>query len=420
MSKMGEFQELKQIEGLEISSITADLYNNGRDDLSLFYFKEGANYAMLTTTNSIVSESINWNKKSNQKKIKALVVNTKNANTFTGSQGLESLDEIAKNVAKSLTIKESKDKDGIDETVKIKDILFASTGVIGEKFPLEKINQSIPALVNKLKSEQNKMLWMKVSSAIMTTDTRPKMAYEEFLVGNKVIKIAGIAKGSGMIAPNLATMLSFIFTNADIPSNLLRTLLKRSSANSFNAITVDSDKSTNDMVGIFSSKAIKLGQNKNIVDPVIQKFETALKKICLNLSKQIVVDGEGAKKFITVKVLNAKSILSAKKIAFAVAESPLVKTAVAGEDPNWGRVIMGIGKSGEKIDMQKLIIKFGDLPVAENGKISETYDEEKLKEYMKWDSILIEINLNQGNDMFECYTCDFTHDYIDINSDYRN
>ena len=420
MSKMGEFQELKQIEGLEISSITADLYNNGRDDLSLFYFKEGANYAMLTTTNSIVSESINWNKKSNQKKIKALVVNTKNANTFTGSQGLESLDEIAKNVAKSLTIKESKDKDGIDETVKIKDILFASTGVIGEKFPLEKINQSIPALVNKLKSEQNKMLWMKVSSAIMTTDTRPKMAYEEFLVGNKVIKIAGIAKGSGMIAPNLATMLSFIFTNADIPSNLLRTLLKRSSANSFNAITVDSDKSTNDMVGIFSSKAIKLGQNKNIVDPVIQKFETALKKICLNLSKQIVVDGEGAKKFITVKVLSAKSILSAKKIAFAVAESPLVKTAVAGEDPNWGRVIMGIGKSGEKIDMQKLKIKFGDLPVAENGKISETYDEEKLKEYMKWDSILIEINLNQGNDMFECYTCDFTHDYIDINSDYRN
>ena len=275
-------------------------------------------------------------------------------------------------------------------------------------------------MVNKLKSEQNKMLWMKVSSAIMTTDTRPKMAYEEFLVGNKVIKIAGIAKGSGMIAPNLATMLSFIFTNADIPSNLLRTLLKRSSANSFNAITVDSDKSTNDMVGIFSSKAIKLGQNKNIVDPVIQKFETALKKICLNLSKQIVVDGEGAKKFITVKVLSAKSILSAKKIAFAVAESPLVKTAVAGEDPNWGRVIMGIGKSGEKIDMQKLKIKFGDLPVAENGKISETYDEEKLKEYMKWDSILIEINLNQGNDMFECYTCDFTHDYIDINSDYRN
>ena len=261
---------------------------------------------------------------------------------------------------------------------------------------------------------------MKVSSAIMTTDSKPKLAYEEFIFGNKTIKIAGIAKGSGMIAPNLATMLSFIFTNADVPSNLLKTLLKRASASSFNAITVDSDKSTNDMVGIFSTKKIKLGQNRNIIDPVIQKFESALKKVCLNLAKQIVVDGEGAKKFITIKVVNAKSTLSAKKIAFSIAESPLVKTAVAGEDPNWGRVIMGIGKSGEKIESQKLTIKFGELPVAENGVISENYDEEKLKEYMKWESILIEVNLNQGSDSFECYTCDFTHDYIDINADYRN
>ncbi len=420
MSKMGEFQELKEIEGLEISSISADLYNNGQDDLSLFYFKEGANYAVLNTTNSITSETINWNQKSNKKSIKALVVNTKNANTFTGRQGIESLDEIAKNVSKSLTLKESKVEEGVSETVKIKDIIFASTGVIGEKFPVEKIKSSIQDLVNKLKAEQNKLLWMKISSAIMTTDTKPKLAYEEFVFGNKTIKIAGIAKGSGMIAPNLATMLSFIFTNADIPSNLLKTLLKRASANSFNAITVDSDKSTNDMVGIFSTKKIKLGQNRNIIDPIIQKFETALKKVCLNLAKQIVVDGEGAKKFITIKVANAKSTLSAKKIAFSIAESPLVKTAVAGEDPNWGRVIMGIGKSGEKIDSQKLTIKFGELPVAENGMISENYDEEKLKEYMKWESILIEVNLNQGTDSFECYTCDFTHDYIDINADYRN
>jgi glutamate N-acetyltransferase / amino-acid N-acetyltransferase len=420
MSKMGEFQELKEIEGLEISSISADLYNNGRDDLALFYFKEGANYAVLNTTSSITSETINWNQKSNKKSIKALVVNTKNANTFTGKQGIESLDEIAKNVSKSLTLKESKVEEGISETVKIKDIIFASTGVIGEKFPVEKIKASTQNLVDKLKAEQNKLLWMKVSSAIMTTDTKPKLAYEEFTFGNKIIKIAGVAKGSGMIAPNLATMLSFIFTNADVPSNLLKTLLKRASASSFNAITVDSDKSTNDMVGIFSTKKIKLGQNRNIIDPVIQKFESALKKVCLNLAKQIVVDGEGAKKFITIKVVNAKSTLSAKKIAFSIAESPLVKTAVAGEDPNWGRVIMGIGKSGEKIESQKLTIKFGELPVAENGVISENYDEEKLKEYMKWESILIEVNLNQGSDSFECYTCDFTHDYIDINADYRN
>ena len=420
MSKMGEFQELKQIDGVEISSVSADLYGDGRDDLTLFYFKEGANYAMLNTTSSIVSETINWNEKSNKKSIKALLVNTKNANTFTGKQGLESLDEIAKNLSKTLTIKESKAADGVDEAVKIKDILFASTGVIGEKFPVDKINGSIQTLVEKLKEEQNKLIWMKIGSAIMTTDTKPKLAYEQFTAGNKIIRIAGIAKGSGMIAPNLATMLSFIFTDVDLPSNILRSLLKRSVSNSFNAITVDGDQSTNDMVGIFSTKKVKIGQNRNIADPIIQKFELALKKLTLNLAKQVVVDGEGAKKFVTIKVINAQSILSGKKIAFSVANSPLVKTAIAGEDPNWGRVIMGIGKSGENIDKNKLTIKFGEFLVCEKGQISESYDEKKIKEYMEWDSVLIEINLNQGNDSFECYTCDFNKDYIDINVNYRN
>ncbi len=420
MSKMGEFQELKQIDGVEISSISADLYGDGRDDLTLFYFREGANYAMLSTTNSIVSETINWNEKSNKKSIKALLVNTQNANTFTGKQGLESLDEIAKNLSKSLTIKESKSADGVDEAVKVKDILFASTGVIGEKFPVDKINGSISTLVDKLKEEQNKLIWMKIGSAIMTTDTKPKLAYEQFTAGNKIIRIAGIAKGSGMISPNLATMLSFIFTDVDLPSNILRSLLKRSVSNSFNAITVDGDQSTNDMVGIFSTKRVKIGQNRNIADPIIQKFELALKKLTLNLAKQVVVDGEGAKKFVTVKVINAQSILSGRKIAFSVANSPLVKTAIAGEDPNWGRVIMGIGKSGENIDKNKLTIKFGEFLVCEKGQISESYDEKKIKEYMEWDSVLIEINLNQGNDSFECYTCDFNKDYIDINVNYRN
>ncbi len=420
LSKMGEFQELKTIDGLEISSVSADLYENGRDDLSLFYFKDGANYALLQTSSAIVSESINWNQRSNKKFIKALIVNTKNANTFTGKQGLESLDEIAKNLSKTLTLKESQSEEGVNEAIKIKDILFASTGVIGEKFPVDKINQTIQELVEKLRADQNKLIWTKTASAITTTDTKPKLAYEEFTVGNKIIRIAGIAKGSGMIAPNLATMLSFIFTDVDIPSNILKTLLKRVVQNSFNAITVDSDQSTNDMVGIFSTGKVKIGQNRNITDPIIQKFESALKNLTSNLAKQIVVDGEGAKKFITVRVVNAKSIISAKKIAFSIANSPLVKTAVAGEDPNWGRVIMGIGKSGERVDNEKLIIKLGDFIVAEDGKIAESYDEKKLKEYMNWDSILIEVNLNQGTDMFECYTCDFTHDYIDINADYRN
>jgi len=420
LSKMGEFQSLKQIEGLEMASISADLYKDGRDDLALFYFTKGANYATLTTTNSITSEFIPWNNSSHKKIIKGLLVNTKNANTFTGKQGKESIDTLAKNLSRILTIKESKNRKGTSETVKIKDLIFASTGVIGEEFPTEKIKDRLSDLVDRLRVDQNKMYWIKMASSIMTTDTKPKLAYEEIIIGDELIKISGIAKGSGMIAPNLATMLSFIFTNADINSNLLKTLLKRAVANSFNAITVDSDQSTNDMVSIFSTRSIKIGQNISLNDKVVQKFEIALKNLCLNLAKQIVVDGEGAKKFITINVINAKSLGSAKNVAFSIANSPLIKTAVAGEDPNWGRIVMGIGKSGEIIDQKKLKIKIGKFVVAENGKISETYNEQLLKEYMKWDSIEIEVNLKLGNDAFKCYTCDFTHDYIDINADYRN
>ena len=420
ISKMGEFQNLKQIEGLEMSAISADLYNDGRDDVALFYFSKGANYATLYTTNSITSEFIPWNNNSHKKVIKGLLVNTKNANTFTGKQGKDSIDTLAKNLSRILTIKESKSKKGTTETVKIKDLIFASTGVIGEEFPVDKIKDRLPNLVDKLRNDHNKMYWLKIASAIMTTDTKPKVAYEEIIIGDELIRICGVAKGSGMIAPNLATMLSFIFTNADINSNLLKTLLKRAVSNSFNAITVDNDQSTNDMVSIFSTRSLKIGENLSLNDKVIQKFELALKKLCLNLAKQIVVDGEGAKKFLTISVINAKSLGSAKKIAFSIANSPLVKTAVAGEDPNWGRIIMGIGKSGETVDPKKLKIKIGNMIVAENGRISESYDEEKLKEYMKWDSIEIEVNLKLGNDAFKCFTCDFTHDYIDINADYRN
>ena len=420
LSKMGEFQNLKQIEGLEMASISADLYKDGRDDLALFYFSKGANYATLTTSNSITAEFIPWNNNSHKKIIKGLLVNTKNANTFTGKQGKESIDTLAKNLSRILTIKESKSQKGTSETVKIKDLIFASTGVIGEEFPVDQIKDRLPDLVDKLRTDHNKMYWIKMASAIMTTDTKPKVAYEEIIIGDELIKISAIAKGSGMIAPNLATMLSFIFTNADINSNLLKTLLKRAVNNSFNAITVDSDQSTNDMVTIFSTRAVKIGPNISLNDKAVQKFEIALKNLCLNLAKQIVVDGEGAKKFVTVNVINAKSLGSAKNIAFSIANSPLFKTAIAGEDPNWGRIAMGIGKSGELVDQKKLKIKIGNFVVAENGKVAETYDEEKLKEYMQWGSITIEVNLKLGNDSFTCYTCDFTHDYIDINADYRN
>ena len=300
ISKMGEFQELQPIDGLQISSVSADLYGDGRDDLSLFYFQEGANFAALYTTSKITSASINWNLKIKRHFVRALLVNTKNANTYTGLKGAQGLKEVANSLAKALTIKLSQSPKGASEIIKITDLLFASTGVIGEDFPYVKIKNRIPELVKKLKIEQNKFVWFKAASAIMTTDTRPKVAYEECKMGNKIIKISGIAKGSGMIAPNMATMLSFIFTDANIPSVFLKSILKKTIATTFNSITVDSDTSTNDMVGIFATGKANNSKIYNVLDPKLQDFEKALHRLALNLSKQIVVDGEGAKKFITI------------------------------------------------------------------------------------------------------------------------
>ena len=253
LSKMGEFQELQPINGLELSAISADLYGDGRDDLALFYFRDGANFAAVYTTSKVTSASINWNLRIKRHFVKALMVNTKNANTFTGIKGAQGLKEIAQTLAKSLTLKSSQNPKGVKEVVKITDLLFASTGVIGEEFPFLKIKNRIPELVKKLREEQNKYVWFKSASSIMTTDTRPKVDYEDCKVGNKLVKISGIAKGSGMIAPNMATMLGFIFTDANIPAVFLKSILKKVTATTFNSITVDSDTSTNDMVALFAT-----------------------------------------------------------------------------------------------------------------------------------------------------------------------
>ena len=419
-SKMGEFQELQPIAGLQISAVSADLYGDGRDDLALFYFPKGANFAAVYTSSKITSANINWNLKIKRHFVKALMVNTQNANAFTGVKGAQGLKEVAQSLSKSLTLKSSQSPKGIDDVVKITDLLFASTGVIGEEFPHTKIKNTIPELVKKLRTEQNKYVWFKAAGAIMTTDTRPKLAYEECKIGTKTIKISGIAKGAGMIAPNMATMLGFIFTDAKIPSVFLKSILKKVTTTTFNSITVDGDTSTNDMVAIFATGEAKNSKIYNVLDPKLQDFEKALHRLCLNLAKQIVVDGEGAKKFITVEVIGARSASMAKQVAFSIANSPLFKTAIAGEDPNWGRVVMGIGKSGENIIPNKVVIKFGDFIVAEECKVSKNYDESKIKEYMKWDSIKVQINLNIGPASFTVYTCDFTHEYIEINADYRN
>ena len=419
-SKMGEFQALESIEGLELSSVSADLYGNGRDDISLFNFPDGANFAAAYTTSKVTSVSINWNVKVKRHFVKALMVNTQNANTFTGTKGAQGLKDVAQTLAKALTLKSSQSPKGITEVIKVTDLLFASTGVIGEDFPHLKIKNSIGNLVKKLKPDQNKFTWFKTASAIMTTDTRPKLAYEECKIGNKIVKISAIAKGSGMIQPNMATMLGFIFTDANIPSVFLKAILKKTCATTFNAITVDSDTSTNDMVGIFATGKAKNSKIYNVLDPKLKDFEKSLHKLCLNLSKQIIIDGEGAKKFITVNVTGARSSIMAKNIAFSIANSPLVKTAIAGEDPNWGRIIMAIGKAGENITSNKVQIKFGNYLIAELSRKAKDYVEKDVREYMTGKGIEINVNLNLGPAFFTVYTCDLTHDYIDINADYRN
>jgi len=419
-SKMGDFQELKGIEGLSISAVSADLYGNGRDDLSLFYFKNGAKYAALYTKSNIVSESIHWNLKVKNKSIKALLVNTKNANTFTGRQGFQGLKELSKSLSKYLTLKLAQTPQGVRDMVDPSEIIFASTGVIGEVFPTEKIKERIPYLVQNLKDIQNKYVWFKAASSILTTDTRPKLAFEECEIGSKKIKISAIAKGSGMIFPNMGTMLAFIFTDSSIPSHILKGLLSKNVDTTFNAITVDGDTSTNDSVMIFATGKVKNSKIYNILDPKLKGFEKALHNVMLNLSKQIVADGEGAKKFVTINVIKARSMQGAKKIAFSVANSPLVKTAVAGADPNYGRIIMAVGQSKENIVPNNLTIRFGEFTVVENGKQIHNYNEEIVKKYMKWNAIEINIELNMGKSNFTVYTCDFTRDYIDINTDYRN
>ena len=254
---------------------------------------------------------------------------------------------------------------------------------------------------------------------ILTTDLKPKLAMEECYIGSKLIKIYGVAKGSGMIYPNMATTLGFIFTDANISSNILKQLLKKNIDKTFNAISCDGDTSTNDMVSIFATGEVKNSNLKSIKDNKLVGFNSALFKVLLNLAKRVAADGEGASKFITIKVKNCKTEEDAKKISFSIANSPLVKTAIAGEDPNWGRIIMAIGKSKVNLNPSKLSIKFGNISIIENGKLSNMYEEKNAANYMKQEKIDILINLNLGKKEFTSYTMDLTKKYIEINSDYR-
>ena len=398
-------QDLPVIEGMELSSASAGLYKKQRDDVCFFYFKEGATFAGVYTKSSTKSHCIMWNKSITSKKIKALFVNTKNANTLNGQQGYTSIKELAYLISRN-------------KNISVKDILFASTGVIGEKFPLLKVKYSIDKLMSKT-MKPNKFEWIAAANAIMTTDTVAKMTSESFQVNNKKINIAGIAKGSGMVFPNMGTMFGFIFTDANISPSILNYFLKKNIEETFNAISVDGDTSTNDMVLLFSTNKSKnkLITNKN--SPAAKIFEQKLKIVMLDLAKKIVADGEGAQKFISINIANCKNKNLAKSIGFSIANSPLVKTAIAAEDPNWGRIMMAIGKTSPDIKIEKVLLKIGETLIFRNGEIVKNYKESDVKEHMKKSKILISVDMRSGKNNFSVYTCDFTKEYISINADYR-
>jgi len=417
-SKMGDFQDLDHIDGLSISTISANLYSKKRDDLVLFYFRNGASHASVYTQSKLISENIKWNLKINKKKINALLINTRNANAFTGKEGFKGLKILADDLSEELTKKQKNDE---QKPVKIDpdEVLFACTGTIGEVFPTEKIKKNIPNLIKKIRYTQNKYIWMKASMGILTTDLKPKLAMEECYIGNKMVKIYGIAKGSGMIFPNMATTLGFVFTDATISSSILKQLLKQNMYRTFNAISCDGDTSTNDMVSIFATNKVTNSNIKSIKDKKLSEFNSSLFNVLLNLAKRVAADGEGASKFISIKVKNCKTEEDAKKICFSIANSTLVKTAIAGEDPNWGRIIMAIGKANVNLNPNKIAIKFGNITIVENGKLSNSYSEVEAANYMKDEKIDLFVNLNQGKKEFTCYTMDLTKKYIEINSDYR-
>jgi glutamate N-acetyltransferase/amino-acid N-acetyltransferase len=387
---------------VNIYTYCANLYNYNRLDVLLFIFDSELNIAEVFTNSKTRSITLDWNIKNLKKgKIKALLVNSGNANTYTGKAGELALNRLVNFVGKKFKINFNK-------------IFVASTGVIGEPFPYKKIIKSINNHDKNKKSN-----WLNAAKAIMTTDTFPKLKSVNTSIQGKKVIINGIAKGSGMIAPNMATMLGFIFTDANVSRPVLQSLLKEVNENSFNSITVDGDESTNDTVMLISTNNSnnKLINNKN--DKSLKNFKVKLIELMSDLAEQIVKDGEGASKLVEVSVVGAKNANSAKLIARSVAESPLVKTAIYGEDPNWGRIIMAIGKTKEDINTTKLKIKIGNKLVATNGSKSLKHKESELKKYMKSNKIKILIDLGVGKSNAKMITCDYSYDYIRINASYK-
>lgn len=328
---------------------------------------------------------------------RGVLVNSGNSNAFTGALGERAVDQTLAATAKLLGCEPE-------------ELFVASTGVIGEPLPYERILEALPPLYGQLREDD----WEGAAQAIMTTDTFPKAATRKARIGGVDVVINGIAKGSGMIAPDMATMLAFLATDAAIPAHELQQMLSLCNTRTFNAITVDSDTSTSDTVLLFAT-----GKAGNPAGDMTE-FQQALYSLMLDLAQQVVRDGEGASKFVTVSVTGAESEIAAKRVALSIANSPLVKTAIAGQDANWGRIVMAVGKSGERADRDLLKIWFGTILVAEKGMVSPHYNEAAGAAYMKQQELEIHVDLGLGQGKFTAYTCDFTEGYIKINGDYRS
>ena len=401
------YPEISPIDGVRFAIGMAGIKYKGRGDVMLALFDKGTKVAGVFTTSKCPSAAVDWCRaRLPRGKARALVANSGNANAFTGKKGAEAARRVASLAAEAAGLSSS-------------EIFVASTGVIGEPLDTAKFS----GLFEKLVAEASPAGLLAAAKAIMTTDTYPKVAAAKARLGDVEVEIAGMAKGSGMIAPDMATMLAFVFTDAPIGAEALQDLLKRSVEGSFNAITVDSDTSTSDTLLLFATGAAAKRGAAKITDPGdrrLKAFRAGLDDVLSNLAHQVVKDGEGARKFVKVTVEGAVTKRSARTIARSIANSPLVKTAIAGEDANWGRIVMAVGKAGEQADRDRLAIWFGDIRVAHKGARDPSYDEAKVAAIMRQPEIDIRVDLGLGNGEATIFTCDLTKDYVAINGDYRS
>ena len=398
-----QFPEMAPVPGVLVSGIAAGFKESGRLDLFFAELVKGSTIAGVFTKSKCSSAPVDWCRSVlKHGKIRGLIVNSGNANAFTGEAGDKTVAHTVAAAAKRLGCRRN-------------EIYVASTGVIGVPVDEDYVTKKLPDVARKL----GKARWADAAAAIMTTDTFPKAAMRKVTIGKSSVTLVGIAKGSGMIAPDMATMLSFIFTDAKIPAPVLQRLLKDTTDRSFNSITVDSDTSTSHTVLLVATGQAKHAQVSGIGDKHLKAFRDALREIAIDLATQVVRDGEGAQKFVTIDITGAESASAARRIGLAVANSPLVKTAIAGSDPNWGRIVMAVGKAGEKADRDLMSIGMGGVPITVNGQLVDGYDETVTGKHMAGRDITISIDVGVGRGRARVWTCDLTHGYIEINADYR-